>query len=104
MPHPYFVREGNDVSLTFPITFAEAVQGGEVQVPTLDGSVRMTIPAGVSSGQRLKLSGKGIKSGSASGDQFVELQIKIPKKPDAKHIEAAKSLSESDFNPRSNLF
>lgn len=103
-PHPQFVREGQDIISKIPITFAEAVLGGEVDVPTLDSKVVMKIPKGVSSGQRLKLSGKGIKSARAhkSGDQYVELVIKVPKTPDADYLEAAEKLKTNEFNPRKN--
>jgi DnaJ-class molecular chaperone len=99
--HPQFTREGKDVSVKVPITFSEAVLGGEVEVPTLDGKVFLKIPKGVSSGQRLKLAGKGIKSGKdvSRGDQYVELLIKIPK-GDVQYETAAEKLRELHFNPR----
>lgn len=101
--HPLFRREALDIVLVLPISFSEAVLGGEVEVPTLDGKVVMKIPRGVSSGQRLKLRGKGIKKpdSSAPGDQVIELQIRLPKEPDAAHTEAAEALrTASSFNPR----
>ncbi|MBY0369137.1 J domain-containing protein, partial [bacterium] len=102
--HRYFAREGLDVVLKLPITFSEAVLGAEVDVPTLDGKVVMKIPKGVSGGQRLKLSGKGIKSARTQhqGDQLVELVIKIPK-DDAAYTEAAQTLRTTAFNPREEL-
>jgi curved DNA-binding protein len=104
-PHPYFRREGLDVVLSLPITFAEAVLGGEVEVPTLDGKVVMKIPGGVSSGQRLKLRGKGIvkSQGAVTGDQVLELQIRVPKTPTTEYLEAAEKLKASAYNPRSEL-
>ncbi len=104
-PHPIFVREGADILLKLPVTFSEAVLGGEVEVPTLDGKVVMRIPKGVSSGQRLKLSGKGIKDARAgkSGDQILEIQIKIPKQPGSEYTEAAENLQSLTFNPREEL-
>ena len=99
--HPQFERDGSNVVLRLPITFAEAVLGAEVEVPTLDGKVVMKIPAGVSSGQRLKLGGKGIRSmkSGTRGDQFVELQIKIPK-ADGEYREIAERLKSHAFKPR----
>lgn len=99
--HPQFTREGNNISVKVPITFSEAVLGGEVEVPTLDGKVFLKIPKGVSSGQRMKLGGKGIKTGkeAARGDQYVELLIKIPK-ADSEYEAAAQKLKEVEFNPR----
>ncbi len=101
--HTFFRREGLDIVLLLPISFSEAVLGGEVEVPTLDGKVVMKIPRGVSSGQRLKLRGKGVKKmeSSAPGDQVIELQIRLPRDPDTAYTEAAESLkSASSFNPR----
>jgi DnaJ-class molecular chaperone len=102
-PHPQFAREGLDIISKIPITFSEAVLGGEVDIPTLDSKVVMKIPKGVSSGQRLKLSGKGIRSTRTSkvGDQYVEIVIKVPKNPDAEYLEAAEKLKSNSFNPRS---
>ena len=99
-PHSVFSREGQDLLVRLPITFSEAVLGGEVEVPTLDGKVVMKIPKGVSSGQRLKLAQKGIRKGGKRGDLFVELSIKIPKQPDENYREAAEKVKASSFNPR----
>src|SRR5207237_9239826 len=69
-PHTLFRREGNDVVLEVPVSLAEAVLGGKVEVPTLDGSrLSVKIPPGTSSGSRLRLRGKGI----AGGDQYIEI-------------------------------
>lgn len=70
--HPYFRREGTDVIVDVPVSVAEAVLGGRVDVPTLDGQhLTVRVPPGTSSGARLRLRGKGIKG----GDQFVEIKI-----------------------------
>lgn len=105
-PHPYFVREGNDVLVKVPITFAEAVLGAEVDVPTLDGKVVLTLPKGISSGQRLKLGGKGIRDAKTGlkGDQHVEVVIKVPKPLDEIHQRAAEQIKASPFNPRTGMF
>jgi curved DNA-binding protein len=74
-PHPYFRREGNDLVITAPITIAEAVLGAKIDVPTLDGGkLTVKVPAGASSGGRLRLRGKGIRG----GDQYVEIKIVAP--------------------------
>lgn len=100
-PHAIFSREGKDVVMKLPVTFAEAVLGAEVEVPTLDNKVHLKLPPGISSGQRLKLGGKGIKAKDGSrGDQFVEISIRVPKQPDADYLEAAKKLQGNSFNPR----
>ena len=80
-PHAWFKREGNDVVVVAPITIAEAVLGAKIDVPTLTGSkLTVKVPAGASSGARLRLRGKGIKG----GDEFVELKIVTPPKIDDK--------------------
>ncbi len=82
-PHPLFTREGNDILVELPITLDEAVLGGKVEVPTVSGRVAMTVPKGASSGQTLRLKGRGVKprSGTA-GDQLVRLKIVMPDKVD----------------------
>jgi DnaJ-class molecular chaperone len=81
-PHPWFRREGRDLLLDVPITPAEGALGAKVEVPTLsEGDVSVTVPAGTSSGRKLRLRGKGIrdaKSG-ATGDQYVVVKIVVPK-------------------------
>jgi len=80
-PHPYFKREGNDLLITAPITVAEAVLGAKIDVPTLAGDkLTVKVPAGTSSGGRLRLRGKGIKG----GDQYVEIKIVAPAPADDK--------------------
>jgi len=83
-PHPLFHREGNDIVITLPISIDEAVLGGKVETPTIDGTVKLTIPKGASGGQVLRLRGRGAKSVGQSkrGDQRVELRIISPPKID----------------------
>jgi DnaJ-class molecular chaperone len=83
-PHPIFTRDGNDILVTLPITIDEAILGGKVEVPTIDGTVKLTIPKGASSGQMLRMRGRGVKSatGTTGGDQRVELRIVAPPKID----------------------
>jgi DnaJ-class molecular chaperone len=77
--HPFFRRDGDAVRLDLPVTLAEAVLGGPVRVPTVDGPVMLNVPAGTSSGQTLRLKGKGFtgKSGTR-GDQLVTIAIALP--------------------------
>lgn len=78
-PHPFFQLQGNDILCHLPLTPSEAALGSSIEVPTLDGLVRMTIPAGVQVGQRLRLAGKGYPIGRESrGDQIVEIDIVVP--------------------------
>ena len=77
--HPFFTRDGDNVLLDLPITLDEAVKGGKVKVPTVDGPVMLGVPAGTSSGKTLRLRGKGFTARDGSrGDQLVTLQIDVP--------------------------
>lgn len=79
-PHAVFRREGNDIVLTLPITLDEAVLGAKVATPTIDGPVDLSVPKGASSGQVLRLRGRGVKPAGRGvrGDQRVELSIVAP--------------------------
>lgn len=104
-PHPVFTRAGDDIELDLPITFDEAVLGGSVDVPTVWGPVSLTIPKGASSGQRLRLGGKGIRplKGKA-GDQIVRLKIVLPDQMDPEMQNLAKRWREkAGFDPRADL-
>ncbi len=82
--HPVFTREGGDILLTLPITIDEAVLGGKVTAPTIDGPVGLTIPAGASSGRVPRLRGRGAArpGQKTKGDQRVTLRIVVPPQPD----------------------
>lgn len=76
---PDWTRDGDDVETILPITIDEAVLGGKVEVPTIDGRVMLSIPRGASSGRKLRLKGRGIKgAGGQRGDQYVVLRIVMP--------------------------
>ncbi|WP_448204833.1 DnaJ C-terminal domain-containing protein [Azospirillum sp. sgz302134] len=100
-PHPWFRREGDDVHLDLPVTLAEAVLGGKVRVPTIDGAVLLTIPKGANNGTRLRLKGKGIPDPQKGtrGDQYVTLRIALPESPDPALEEFVRGWS-ADYNPR----
>ncbi len=78
--HPVFRRENDDIVLTLPITIDEAVLGGKVVTPTIDGPVTLSIPKGANSGRVLRMRGRGVgrAGGKAAGDQLVELRIVAP--------------------------
>jgi DnaJ-class molecular chaperone len=77
--HPFFVRDGANIRLDLPITLGEAVKGAKVKVPTVDGPVMLSIPAGSSSGKLMRLKGKGFSQKSGGrGDQLVRLMIDLP--------------------------
>ena len=81
-PHKYFVREGNNIRISIPISALDATLGTTVDVPTAYGDVEMKVPAGTQPGQQLRLKGYGIKDIRTNnvGDQYVEIQIEIPRK------------------------
>ena len=82
-PHAVFTRDGNDIEVEVPIGFDEAILGAKIEVPTLSGKVSMSIPKGASSGQRLRLKGKGINPAKGTaGDQYVRLKVVTPTKTD----------------------
>ncbi len=100
-PHDFFVLQGSDIFCRVPLTPSEAVLGGAVPVKTLDGLVKMNVPPGVRSGQRLRLANKGYPRGSGRGDQLVELQVVIPTELTAEERELYEKLRASEsFNPR----
>ena len=102
MPDSKFRLEGDSVVTTVVISPWEAILGVKLDVPTLSGSVKLSIPAGVQAETRLRLKEKGMpQRGGTFGDMFVEVRVVIPKKITEKEKELVKKLSElSSFNPR----
>ena len=93
--HDYFVRRGNDLYLTLPISFTQAVLGDEIEVPTIDGKVVLTIPAGTASETIFRMRGKGLPDlRGGVGDEMVKVRIEVPKKLGKKQIELIKQLKE----------
>lgn len=79
LDHPYFKKEGLNILLELPISFKEAVLGAKITVPTLTGKVKITIPPYASSGEKLRLKGKGIATKTAAGDEIITLKIMAPR-------------------------
>ena len=79
-PHPYFQREGTSVLYECPVSFYQAAMGAELEIPTIDGKVKYTLPAGTQPGTTFRLRGKGIPElrGRGRGDQYVTVQVKVP--------------------------
>ena len=79
-PHPLFSRREDDIIVEVPISFALAALGGEISVPTLDGKVKLKIPAGTQSGKIFRLRGKGVPHlhSSGRGDQLVKVYVETP--------------------------
>ena len=84
-PDPVFRREKNHIHVDIPVTLGEAVLGGKIDVPTIDGTVSVTVPKDSNTGTQLRLKGKGLGSGK-NGNQFVHLKVVLPKKPDKEFI------------------
>ena len=102
--HPVFKREGRDIVVDLPITFDEAVLGGKVEVPTIHGTVSMTIPAGANTGQTLRMKGRGIKAKAGTGDQLIKLQVMLPETIDSDLKEFAEKWREThSYDPRKKL-
>jgi len=103
--HPHFRREGNDILLDLPLTVREAALGTRLEVPTLEGRVALTVPAGSSSGRRLRLRGKGIAPlRSDPGDQFVVIQIVTPDSLDDRSREILEEFDRlNPLDPRADL-
>ena len=99
-PHAVFKREGKDIHVTLPITLDEAILGGKVPVPTIDGTVSLTVPKGASGGQVLRMKGRGING----GDQKVELRIAMPKEVDSELSDFMERWRETNaYDPRKGV-
>ena len=96
-PHPLFLRDGPHIVCDLPVSMVQAALGAKVDVPTLDGVVKMTVPHGSQSGRLFRLRGKGIKGlrGSGKGDQIVRLVVETPAKLSKKQKELLKQFEEA---------
>jgi len=95
--HPVFTRDGNDLWVEAPISFAQAALGAEIKVPTLDGDALVTIPAGTQTGTVFRLKGRGMPDlrGYSTGDQFVKVVVVTPTKLTPQQKELLRQLDES---------
>lgn len=107
LPHPFFIRKGQDIYLELPLTFVEATLGTKVEVPTPEGgTVTMKIPEGTQSGQKFRISGKGFPSvkGGSKGDLYIEAKIVVPKNLNEYEKEEIKKIEKFyRENPRKHL-
>ena len=100
LPHPHFRVEGKDIHLDLPISPWEAALGGKVPVPTLGGTIQMSIPAGAHSGQKMRARGRGLNG----GDQILHLKIVNPTLDNDAQKAAFEKLAENfQFDPRESL-
>ncbi|WP_432572717.1 DnaJ C-terminal domain-containing protein [Kineococcus sp. SYSU DK005] len=108
-PHPVFKREGDDLRMTLPVSFDEAVLGATVEVPTLDGSsVRVKVAPGTPSGRTLRLKGRGVKrsrAGDEAGDLLVAVEVVVPQRVDGAVREAVEAFARATAgeDPRAGL-
>jgi molecular chaperone DnaJ len=105
-PHPIFERKGDNIYVKVPVTVSEAALGAKVEVPTLVGPATIKIPPGTQSGQKLRIRGKGAPSlrGDARGDQFVEVQVVVPRAGDERTKEILRELARlNPEDPRQEL-
>ena len=108
--HPNFVRDGNDIRISVPISAVDATLGCTVDVPTVYGDVELTIPAGTQHGTQFRLRGKGVKAPrGGQGDQYVEVKVEIPTKLSREEKEYYEKLknsktSESPFDKFKKAF
>lgn len=103
-PDSRFRREGNDIYVTVPVDALDATLGAVIEVPTVHGDVDLKIPEGTQPNQKFRLKGKGIKSRSGQGDQYVEVKVQIPKKLDKRQRDLYEQIrSGHDAEPK-NIF
>jgi DnaJ-class molecular chaperone len=103
-PHHLFERDGNDLRIELPVTLYEAVLGGKVRVPTLDGAVELSIPPNTSSGRTFRLKGKGFPAKSGAGDLMATVRIVLPESSDQALDELMTSWRElKPYDPRKGM-
>ena len=103
-PHRLFRATGHDLYVDLPLAPWEAVLGASVEVPTLDGAVRLKVPAGTKAGQKLRLAHRGLPKREGSGDLYAVVQIAVPPSPTARERELFGQLAaDSHFDPRSHF-
>jgi DnaJ-class molecular chaperone len=103
--HPFYTRRGNDLIVTLPVTIGEAATGAKIDLPTPKGKIALTIPAGSSSGKRLRVRGHGVQPpGQSAGDLYAELQIQLPEKIDQRAADLLRKFDEQQpLRPREDL-
>jgi len=95
-PHEFFERDGDDIYCEMPITFVQASLGDEIEVPALNGKVKLKIPAGTQTGKKFRLKGKGIPNvrGYGVGDQYIIVRIITPTKLSDKQKQLLREFAE----------
>jgi molecular chaperone DnaJ len=94
-PHPLFVRRGNDLIVTVPVSYTEAALGTTVEVPTLDGRVSIRVPAGTPSGKTFRVKGRGVKPNKGpAGDLYAKVEVLVPRKVSSEEKKLLEQLAE----------
>ena len=103
-PHPYLIRDGNNLRMDLPVSLKEAVLGGKVAVPTLSGTVNLSVPANSNTGAILRLKGKGVPAhgGEPAGDLYVRLVVTLPDQPDPDLARFAEGWTGA-YDPRAKM-
>jgi len=105
-PHPLFGRSGQDLTITVPVTFAEAALGTELKVPTLDGPITLKVPPGTQNGRTFRVRGRGVPGAGRkhAGDLLVSLEVAVPEKLSRKERELLREFASlSEISPRTHL-
>jgi DnaJ-class molecular chaperone len=103
-PHPHWKRQGDDLHIEVPVTLTEAALGATIDVPTSGGRVQMRVPPGTQSGQKIRLSGRGVQAKSGAGDQYVTIKVTVPKDLSDRERELLEELAAlRSENPRRDL-
>jgi DnaJ-class molecular chaperone len=105
--HKYFTRKGDNIYVTVPVTVPEAALGARIEVPTVEGKASLRIPPGTQSGQKFRLRERGVPSlrnPQARGDQFVEVQVTLPKVVSEETKELLRKFAQINAeNPRTGM-
>lgn len=101
-PHKYFIRKASNIYLRLPLTIAQAALGDTIEVPTIDGTAKVKIPAGITHGTEVRLSGKGVTklNTSSRGDQYLQVEIVVPQKPSGETKKLLEQLAKTEAKPK----
>ena len=105
-PHTYFTRQGNDILCEVPVTLIEVLLGAKIDVPTIDGKITMTLPAGTQNGRRFRLRGKGVPAlqGGVRGDHYVTVQVVLPDTLDTRSRQLLEEFAvRNPLQPRAHM-
>lgn len=100
--HRYFARRGNDIYLNLPLTISQAALGETMEVPTVDGTTKVKIPAGVTNGTQIKIANKGVQrlGGNGRGDQYLTVDLQIPIRPSGEEKKLLEQLAKVEAKPK----